>query len=333
MADYPNTITDPRVVANKPGTEYDAAKTTRLFAEDHNGLADEIVAIETELGTNPKGTATTVKERIENIETKTNPLSFLQNTKKESGLIFSFLTSCKLLLKLSNPTDAGTEPDDSGNGHDASYPDAANWSASNLSTVGEVTELTFDLYSKYLTVPDHADFSFGNGVADSAFSIGFFINVLAGTTSRCIINKYKGTTGAEAREWSIVLNSSEKIVAYFYDESSDKQPSRTLDNPLSDGTHFVVITYDPALGSGATFANGVKIYVDGAEAASTASNQALYVAMEDTTSDVYIGVIQLTSTLGNYLNGKLGRIFITKETLTALTIRKIYLITRGFYQI
>lgn len=69
MADYPNTITDPRVVANKPGTEYDAAKTTRLFAEDHNGLADEIVAIETELGTNPKGEYDDVADFLNALDT------------------------------------------------------------------------------------------------------------------------------------------------------------------------------------------------------------------------------------------------------------------------
>jgi hypothetical protein len=159
------------------------------------------------------------------------------------------------------------------------------------------------------------------------------LQVTAGATSRSIINKYKATTGSEAREWSIVLNADEKIVCYFYDESSDKQPSRTLDSALSVGWHFITIVYTPADGSGATFANGIKIYVDGIIASSNASNQALYVAMENTASDVYIGTSQLPSTIGNWFAGKLARLFITKETLTSATIWKIWQEIRGFYNI
>lgn len=64
MADYPSAITNPRTVANKSGVVYEAAKTTIVFAEDINNANNEIKAIETELGTLPKGQFASVKERL-----------------------------------------------------------------------------------------------------------------------------------------------------------------------------------------------------------------------------------------------------------------------------
>ena len=60
MADYPDSIYNPRVMKNRPGAVYDPLKTKVIFAEDFNKDRDEIVAIQTELGTNPKGTFSSV---------------------------------------------------------------------------------------------------------------------------------------------------------------------------------------------------------------------------------------------------------------------------------
>ena len=68
MADFPDDIFTPREVANREGVEYDAEKTKVFFAEDHNILADELVAVEETLGLNPEGDATTVGDRIEDLE-------------------------------------------------------------------------------------------------------------------------------------------------------------------------------------------------------------------------------------------------------------------------
>lgn len=61
MADYPDSIYSPRVVENKSGVAYTPSKTTVGYAEDVNLPSDEIVAIETELGTTPSGIYATVK--------------------------------------------------------------------------------------------------------------------------------------------------------------------------------------------------------------------------------------------------------------------------------
>ena len=65
MASYPSSIYSPRDKENKSGVVYDAAKKTVIFVEDVSKLDDEVVAIETELGTNPKGIYATVKAWLE----------------------------------------------------------------------------------------------------------------------------------------------------------------------------------------------------------------------------------------------------------------------------
>ena len=55
MSLYPNAIYEPRTKENKAGIVYDPAQKTIGYAEDVVKLDDEVVALETELGTNPKG--------------------------------------------------------------------------------------------------------------------------------------------------------------------------------------------------------------------------------------------------------------------------------------
>jgi len=65
MASYPDSIFSPRTRENKSGVEYDADKKTVIYVEDVNKGDDETVAIETELGTNPKGVYASVKANLE----------------------------------------------------------------------------------------------------------------------------------------------------------------------------------------------------------------------------------------------------------------------------
>lgn len=55
MATFPGAIATFRTMVNRVGVLYDALKTKVIYAEDLNKERDEIVAIETELGVNPKG--------------------------------------------------------------------------------------------------------------------------------------------------------------------------------------------------------------------------------------------------------------------------------------
>lgn len=70
MADYPNSIYDPRTKENDPAVEYKPEETTKIFAEDITKLDDEVKATQTELGTNPKGAFATVKAWLEALARK-----------------------------------------------------------------------------------------------------------------------------------------------------------------------------------------------------------------------------------------------------------------------
>ena len=72
MASYPNSIYSPREKENKSGIVYDADKKTSIFAEDIVKDDDEIVAVETELGTNPKGAYDSVKDYLADLLSKVN---------------------------------------------------------------------------------------------------------------------------------------------------------------------------------------------------------------------------------------------------------------------
>lgn len=67
-ASYPGAIYAPRTKENKVGVSFDPAKITTLFAEDNIYNDQEIVAIENELGLNPKGVSVDVAARFGDIE-------------------------------------------------------------------------------------------------------------------------------------------------------------------------------------------------------------------------------------------------------------------------
>jgi len=67
-ASYPGAIKSFRTMANKTGISYDADKTKIIFAEDFNYEREEIVAIETELGTTPRGSDASVEARLDRID-------------------------------------------------------------------------------------------------------------------------------------------------------------------------------------------------------------------------------------------------------------------------
>ena len=69
-ASYPGAVYTPRAVVNKTGVNYDASQLTKIFAEDKTKPDAEIVAIETELGTSPKGADADVKTRLNRLERK-----------------------------------------------------------------------------------------------------------------------------------------------------------------------------------------------------------------------------------------------------------------------
>lgn len=246
-----------------------------------------------------------------------------QRTYELAGQFLDVLTDPKCLFGWLTPSDAGTEQDLSPSNHDATYTDASDWTTSDQLHKGFVWTLDFDGTNDYLTLGDHDDFSFGNSLVDSAFSVGGWIQVVDGGW-QSIITKWDDT--GNAREWALFISDTEKPDFYLFDESLDKQPHRITNSAVNVGWHFIVVTYDGT--GGATAANGITFYVDGVSVASTATNDAAYVAMENLGASVEVGAY-LVSSLP--FIGDMGMVFITKEKLTANDVWSLYIRTRGFY--
>ncbi len=83
-AAYPDDVYVQRTLENVTGVVFDDTKTTRLFAEDVIELGDEVSAIETELGVDPKGTFDDVAARLTSLEANG---SDNQIQVKESGVL------------------------------------------------------------------------------------------------------------------------------------------------------------------------------------------------------------------------------------------------------
>ncbi len=131
------------------------------------------------------------------------------------------------------------------------------------------------------------------------------------------------STGVEAREWELVLLSSQKIRMNVLDESENKSARRATNNALSTGWHFVVATYDGT--SGATAADGMTLYIDGSVVASTAETFAGYVAMENTATKVVIGAnYDSTGSLANFFQDKIDNVVIFDIELTSANVSALY---------
>lgn len=97
MSNYPGAIDEFRTTQNLPGILYDETDTTTVYAEDSNNATSAIVAIETELGTNPSGASATVAGRLDGIDTtlsgKENSLGYTAENAANKSTSLSLGTS------------------------------------------------------------------------------------------------------------------------------------------------------------------------------------------------------------------------------------------------
>jgi len=183
--------------------------------------------------------------------------------------------------------------------------------------------------TKYFSVDDSATLTFGNGGADSAFSIIALVNVTLNAAIKIIIGKWNAT--ATTMEWSFHLAADETAVLELEDQSVPINVTRTSDAAVSAGWHLLVSTYDAT--GGANAMNGALIYVDGALVASTAGNQGNYVAMEDLAAPVLIGALLDNAAVVTPLNGGLGLVGVTGEELTAAQVWQLWIEVKAYYQL
>lgn len=170
---------------------------------------------------------------------------------------------------------------------------------------------------------DHANFSFGNGTVDGAFSVGAWILPNAVATN-VILGKYDSAGNLE--EWRFFIDANGKLSLELHDASASATEIATSTDALVVGRqHFVAATYD-----GTETAPEVNLYVDGelANDGSTAETGS-YVAMEDTAAPLTLGCSGVTALPVAEFHGRVALPFVAGKELTAAEISTLY----GLYRL
>jgi len=202
---------------------------------------------------------------------------------------------------------------------------AINASTLSPAIQGLAPILNFNASNNWDT-PDAADLSFGTGAADLAFSIISLVKFNSPLTTQTIIAKKNAATSAI--EYLLQVYSDGRVYINCIDQSaSTAQIGRSAPaGTVAASVYHTVIT---TKSTGITAA-ALKIYVDGVQVDTANDNAGAYVAMEDLSA--LVGSYQVEagptkSTLGNY---KAAFISVVAEELTAVQVRQMDTILRGW---
>jgi hypothetical protein len=165
---------------------------------------------------------------------------------------------------------------------------------------------------------DHANFSFGDGLNDSPFSVGAWIlpNAIA---SNVIIAKYDAAGNLE--EWRFWIGATGLLTFELHDASVPASEVAASASALVLGQqHFVCATYD-----GGETAPVVNLYVDGTLVNDgTTVETGAYVAMEATATPLTVGCDGVTALPTNEFHGRIALPFVTGKALTAAEVRQLF---------
>lgn len=136
----------------------------------------------------------------------------------------------------------------------------------------------------YISVPDHNDFSFGDGSGnDQAFSISAWIYLDEQRVCH-IISKRNGSSNCE---WELSYNNTYGIYFILYANGSNgASMGKYTNNTLSTGQWvYVAASYD-----GSKTRNGMKIFINGVEDTACGNvGSSTYAGMSNTSANVNIG--------------------------------------------
>lgn len=251
-----------------------------------------------------------------------------QMTRIMVGSIYDIMTDPLLVLAWLTP--ATTEQDLTVEDHDATY---VNMETTDQTAEGFVWSLELGGTDEYLTVVDHADFTFASAGDDTDVSFGFWIEIYSDANVKTIMAKYDDTNSQ--LEWEIFVDADEKVNLRFYDESIGvtAYEGRISDALVSDGWHFIALTYNDSQ-QDETASDTMIIYVDGVLVASSASDGVgAYSFKEDLGQQVWIGAQGEADAYGDGWVGEIGLVYIDQATWTAAVIYKMWMIGRGYYNL
>ncbi len=132
-------------------------------------------------------------------------------------------------------------------------------------------------------VPDSASFSFDSSA--DAFSIQAWVKYTASSIKQDIISKWNNNN----QEWSLFVNSNDKVVFRVYDDNTGFFSDVTSDDLLGPDWTIINTTYDGI--GGDTAANGMELYINWSLVNGSKTNSASFTTMLDTTASLSIGGI------------------------------------------
>ncbi len=171
---------------------------------------------------------------------------------------------------------------------------------------------------------DSPDAAYWSRVA-GAFSVGAWINMVDATSS-AILTKYDAA--GDTREWIFGLTSGDDLQLRCHDQDAVASASidTTADVSIVEGSWvFAVGTYD-----GSANASGINLYQDGAIIASSDTDDANFLNLEDLGGTVKLAHLNATPANlfdGSMAGGPLGPFFV-QTALTADQILRLYQLER-----
>ena len=187
------------------------------------------------------------------------------------------------------------------------------------SSLFSTNSFTFDGQSDRVICGDSDDYSFGDGVNDSPFSISAWIKPNSTGVTFPIINKVYNNGSQD--EWELRTLGTDKIrfVLYKNDVLNRRGRDTTIQTTaLQDWCH-IVGTYDGRGGS--TAYDGIKIYVNSIRSDATNTSKNTYTAMSNKWSTVKIGH---HDDFNFWANGLIDEVAIFNTELSQLQVDSIY---------
>ena len=163
--------------------------------------------------------------------------------------------------------------------------------------------------------PDADPWSRNDGSSEG-MSMGLYIRPQTISSVGAYLSKY--TASGNLREWFYQMQSNGQVRLSLIDESEGGNPTalRNADVALTlNESAFIATTYDGS--GGATAADGATLYKNGLVAASTATNNASYVAMEPLTSPMNVAML---GGAANLLDAYVSVLFFTHRVLSAVEV-------------
>jgi len=213
----------------------------------------------------------------------------------------------------------GDATDSSGNGNDGTVTGASL-------TTGRFnkSETAYDLNgsSDFITIPDSAELSFGNGSSDTPFSINVWVNMDDATTFD-ILDKTIADDSSE--EYNFGTSAGDDLAFYCFDSDTlNRIGVRTNTGFLTalEGSWIMLtVTYN---GNGAY--TDIKLYCNGEELTGlTDISVGSYTAMHSGAGDLLFG--KRLSFATGYANGKIDDVIIYDKELSATEVADLYGLT------